>query len=137
MFLGKKKSMNRAATSSFAHLYILFFVHIFIWFFFISFNFLSNSYCRRKSLNRLSFFVILFLIEILFFLTSSPVQFYFYSFLPRDRIVVYLTSSCVNWAFFGTRGPLKRSFHSRFKLAHSCQKSVCKLGQKKTNLHKN
>jgi hypothetical protein len=26
-------------------------------------------------------------------------------------------------AFLGTRGPLKRSFHSRFKLAHSCQKS--------------
>jgi hypothetical protein len=25
-------------------------------------------------------------------------------------------------AFFGTRGPLKRSFHSCFKLAHSCQK---------------
>jgi hypothetical protein len=23
-------------------------------------------------------------------------------------IVVYLTSLCVNWAFFGTRGPLKR-----------------------------
>jgi hypothetical protein len=31
--------------------------------------------------------------------------------------------------FFGTRGPLKRSFHSRFKLAHSCQKNP--------NLHKN
>jgi hypothetical protein len=28
-----------------------------------------------------------------------------------------------------TRGPLKRSFHSRFKLAHSCQK--------KPNLHAN
>jgi hypothetical protein len=38
------------------------------------------------------------------------------------RIVVYLTSLCVNWAFFGTRGPLKRSLHSRFKRAHSCQK---------------
>jgi hypothetical protein len=25
--------------------------------------------------------------------------------------------------FFGTRGRLKRSFHSRFKLAHSCQKT--------------
>jgi hypothetical protein len=25
--------------------------------------------------------------------------------------------------FFGTRGPLKRSFHSRFKLTHSCQKN--------------
>jgi hypothetical protein len=32
-------------------------------------------------------------------------------------------------AFFGTRGPLKRSFHSRFKLANSCQK--------KPNLHTN
>jgi hypothetical protein len=37
-------------------------------------------------------------------------------------IVVYLMSSCVNLAFFGTRGPLKRLFHSRFKMAHSCQK---------------
>jgi hypothetical protein len=35
---------------------------------------------------------------------------------------LYSTRSCVNWALFGTRGPLKRSFHSRFKLAHSCQK---------------
>jgi hypothetical protein len=32
-------------------------------------------------------------------------------------------------SFFGTRGPLKRSFHSPFKLAHSCQK--------KPNLHAN
>jgi hypothetical protein len=39
------------------------------------------------------------------------------------------TRSCVNWAFFGTRGSLKLSFHSRFKLAHSCQK--------KPNLHTN
>jgi hypothetical protein len=23
-----------------------------------------------------------------------------------NKIVVYLMSSCVNWAFFGTRGPL-------------------------------
>jgi hypothetical protein len=37
-----------------------------------------------------------------------------------DLIVVYLTSLCVNWAFFGMSGPLKRSFHSCFKLAHSC-----------------
>jgi hypothetical protein len=41
----------------------------------------------------------------------------------------YLTRSCLNWAFFGTRGPLKGSFHSRFKLAHSWQK--------KPNLHTN
>jgi hypothetical protein len=30
----------------------------------------------------------------------------------------YSTRSCVNWAFFGTRGPLKRSFHSRLIMAH-------------------
>jgi hypothetical protein len=30
-------------------------------------------------------------------------------------LVVYLMSACVNWAFFGTRGPLKRSFDLRFK----------------------
>jgi hypothetical protein len=41
----------------------------------------------------------------------------------------YSTRSWVNWPFLGTRGPLKRSFHSRFKLAHSCQK--------KPNLHTN
>jgi hypothetical protein len=44
-----------------------------------------------------------------------------------DQKTLYSTRSCVNWAFFGTRGPLKRSFHSLFKLAHSCQK--------KANLH--
>jgi hypothetical protein len=33
--------------------------------------------------------------------------------INNKLIVVYLTSS--------PRGPLKRSFHSRFKLAHSCQ----------------
>jgi hypothetical protein len=44
-------------------------------------------------------------------------------------IVVYLTSLCVNWAFFETRGPLKRSFHSRFKMAHAFQK--------RPNLHTN
>jgi hypothetical protein len=27
-------------------------------------------------------------------------------------------------SFFGTRGPLKRSFHSRFKMAHSCKKNT-------------
>jgi hypothetical protein len=41
----------------------------------------------------------------------------------------YSTRSCVNWAFFGTRRPLKRSFHSRFKIAHVCQK--------RPNLHTN
>jgi hypothetical protein len=47
----------------------------------------------------------------------------------RTKKSLYSTRSCVNWALFGTRGPLKRSFHSRFKLAHSCQK--------KPNLHTN
>jgi hypothetical protein len=46
-----------------------------------------------------------------------------------NKKTLYSTRSSVNWAFFGTRGPLKRSFHSRFKLAHSCQK--------KPNLHTN
>jgi hypothetical protein len=30
-----------------------------------------------------------------------------------NKKTLYSTRSCVNWAFFGTRGPLKRSFHSR------------------------
>jgi hypothetical protein len=46
-----------------------------------------------------------------------------------NKKTLYSTRSCVNWAFFGTRGPLKRSFHSRFKLADSCQK--------RPNLHTN
>jgi hypothetical protein len=49
--------------------------------------------------------------------------------LVEQKNAVYSTRSRVNWAFFGTRGSLKRSFHSRFKLAHSCQK--------KPNLHTN
>jgi hypothetical protein len=40
-----------------------------------------------------------------------------------EQKTLYSIRSCVNWAFFGTSGSLKRSFHSRFKLAHSCQKS--------------
>jgi hypothetical protein len=28
-----------------------------------------------------------------------------------NKKTLYSTRSCVNWAFFGTRGPLKRSFH--------------------------
>jgi hypothetical protein len=48
--------------------------------------------------------------------------------LVEQKNVVF-NRSCVNWAFFGTRGPLKRSFHSRFKMAHACQK--------RTNLHTN
>jgi hypothetical protein len=35
-----------------------------------------------------------------------------------NKKTLYSTRSCVNWAFFGTRGPLKRSFHSRLKMAH-------------------
>jgi hypothetical protein len=38
-----------------------------------------------------------------------------------NKKTLYSTRSFVNWAFFGTRGPLKRSFHSRFKMAHACQ----------------
>jgi hypothetical protein len=30
-----------------------------------------------------------------------------------NKITLYSTRSCVNWTFFGIRGPLKRSFHSR------------------------
>jgi hypothetical protein len=39
-----------------------------------------------------------------------------------NKKTLYSTRSCVNWAFFGSRRLFKRSFHSRFKLAHSCQK---------------
>jgi hypothetical protein len=46
-----------------------------------------------------------------------------------NKTTSYSTRSCVNWAFFGTRGPLKSSFHSRFKMAHACQK--------RSNLHTN
>jgi hypothetical protein len=45
-----------------------------------------------------------------------------------NKQTLYSTRSWINWAFFGTRGPLKRSFHSRFKLAHSCQKSPIYTG---------
>jgi hypothetical protein len=48
--------------------------------------------------------------------------------LVEQKNVVFNSFVC-QLGFFGTRGPLKRSFHSRFKLAHSCQK--------KPNLHKN
>jgi hypothetical protein len=46
-----------------------------------------------------------------------------------NKKTLYSTRSCVNWAFFGIRGSLKHSFHSRFKVAHSCKK--------KSNLHTN
>jgi hypothetical protein len=34
-----------------------------------------------------------------------------------NKKTLYSTRSCVNWAFFDTRGPLKRSFHSFHSLA--------------------
>jgi hypothetical protein len=34
----------------------------------------------------------------------------------------YSTRSCVNWALYDARGPLKHSCHLRFKLTHSCHK---------------
>jgi hypothetical protein len=46
-----------------------------------------------------------------------------------NKKTLYSTRSCINWPFFGTRGSLKRSFYSRFKLLHSCQK--------RPNLHTN
>jgi hypothetical protein len=44
-------------------------------------------------------------------LVSTHISMLFFRFIFFfKKIVVYLTSLCVNWAFFGTRGPLKRSF---------------------------
>jgi hypothetical protein len=40
----------------------------------------------------------------------------FKGLVEQKKKALYSTRSCVNWAFFTTRGPLKRSFHSRFKL---------------------
>jgi hypothetical protein len=37
----------------------------------------------------------------------------------EQKNVVFNSFVC-QLGFFGTRGPLKRSFHSRFKLTHSC-----------------
>jgi hypothetical protein len=42
--------------------------------------------------------------------------------LVEQKNVVFNSFVC-QLGFFGTCGPLKRSFHSRFKLARSCQKS--------------
>jgi hypothetical protein len=42
--------------------------------------------------------------------------------LVEQKNVVFNSFVC-QLGFFGTLGPLKRSFHSRFKLAHSCQKT--------------
>jgi hypothetical protein len=49
--------------------------------------------------------------------------------VSSNKKTLYSTRSCVNWASFDIREPLKRSFHSRFKLAH--------LSQKRPNLHTN
>jgi hypothetical protein len=43
--------------------------------------------------------------------------------LVEQKNVVFNSFVC-QLGFFDTRGPLKRSFHSRFKLAHSCQKTT-------------
>jgi hypothetical protein len=43
------------------------------------------------------------------------IQHFFYD---RTKKTFYSTRSCVYWAFFSTCGPLKRSCHLRFKLAH-------------------
>jgi hypothetical protein len=42
--------------------------------------------------------------------------------LVEQKNVVFNSFVC-QLGFFGTRGLLKRWFHSRFKLAHSCQKT--------------
>jgi hypothetical protein len=42
--------------------------------------------------------------------------------LVEQKNVVFNSFLC-KLGFFGTRGPLKRSFYSRFKRAHSCQKT--------------
>jgi hypothetical protein len=44
-------------------------------------------------------------------------------------IVTYLTSSCVNWAFFGMSGPDSNAIETGVFKAHE--------SQKKSNLHKN
>jgi hypothetical protein len=54
-------------------------------------------------------------------MTVSSPNFLFLSAVMR-LLVVYLMSSCVNLAVFGTRGPLKRSFDSRLKMAHLWKK---------------
>jgi hypothetical protein len=42
--------------------------------------------------------------------------------LAEQKNLVFNSFVC-QLGFFGTRGPLKHSFHLRFKLAHSCQKT--------------
>jgi hypothetical protein len=45
----------------------------------------------------------------------------FKGFVEQKNIV--FNSFLCQLGFFDTRGPLKRSFHSCFKLAHSCEKN--------------
>jgi hypothetical protein len=40
------------------------------------------------------------------------------------KIVVYLTSSCVNWTFFLTSGPLLNASETSVLKAHECQKKA-------------
>jgi hypothetical protein len=54
-----------------------------------------------------------------------------------NKKTLYSTPSCVNWAFYGTRGPLKRSFHSHFKLVHSCQKTPTYTRTRQINYYYN
>jgi hypothetical protein len=42
--------------------------------------------------------------------------------LVEQKNVVFNSFVCKLGLSFGTRGPLKRSFYSRFKMAHGCQK---------------
>jgi hypothetical protein len=39
-------------------------------------------------------------------ITEIYISYYFLVLSSSGIIVVYLTSSCVNWGFFGTRGPV-------------------------------
>jgi hypothetical protein len=40
------------------------------------------------------------------------------------KIVIYLTSSCVIWDFFGMSGPVENSSETRVLKVHECQKSA-------------
>jgi hypothetical protein len=49
--------------------------------------------------------------------------------LYQHKIVVYLTSLCVNWAFFGMSGPVQNASETSVLKALECQK--------RSNLHTN
>jgi hypothetical protein len=38
--------------------------------------------------------------------------------IPKYKIVVYLMSSCVNWAFFGTSGPRVKRVPKKAQFTH-------------------